>query len=211
MYPLRYTFTGIDFFEMRGMSHWLVRYRKQYYKSQACAWATLFKLTFDERTRRQSGLTKTVLCSGRLLLLLLLLLLSIMPILVPWERLIRFVAEEDNQVYYGEPITSNDGFDLGELKETDDLKARVIEGSNPLDPSRCTITSTILSVRQILGPLTPEMVPAVRCIGGNYKSHCKCPNNACRLVIRVPADRILLYQTSGRAGNATSKVPHHVY
>jgi hypothetical protein len=52
------------------------------------------------------------------------------------------------------------------------FKARLIEGSNPLHPSSCTLTSTVLTVRKLLGPLSKDTVPAVRCIGGNYKSHC---------------------------------------
>lgn len=114
-----------------------------------------------------------------------------MPIPVPWKRLIRFIAQEDDQVYYGEPIVSNDGFDLGYTKTTDCLKARVIEGSNPLDPSGCKITSTILTIRQILGPLTPETVSAVRCIGGNYMSHCKCSKVPAGLPVKLLSDIIL--------------------
>jgi hypothetical protein len=29
----------------------------------------------------------------------------------------------------------------------------------------------VVSVKKLLGPLTSETVPAVRCIGGNYLSH----------------------------------------
>jgi hypothetical protein len=97
-----------------------------------------------------------------------------MPIKVPWTRLIRFVADEDGQTHYGDAIVPNNDFDIGLSGNTSSLKARLIEGDNPLDPSSCSLTTTVLTVRKLLGPLTKETVQAVRCIGGNYKSHCMC-------------------------------------
>lgn len=64
-----------------------------------------------------------------------------------------------------------DDFDIGLARNVSSLKARVIEGHNPLDQDSCILTDTVLSVQKLLGPLTRETVSTVRCIGGNYKSH----------------------------------------
>lgn len=96
-----------------------------------------------------------------------------MPIPVPWKGLIRFVADEDGQIYCGKPVVSNDGFDLGYVGKADGLEVQVIEGPNAFDPSGCTITPAIFTIRRLHGPLTPESVPTVRCIGGDYMNHCK--------------------------------------
>jgi hypothetical protein len=92
-----------------------------------------------------------------------------MPVQVPWTHLIRFIAEEDGQIHYGDAIVPDDDFDIGLPDNAHALKARLIEG-NPLSPS-CIVTKTQLSLQRLLGPLTKDSVPAVRCIGGNYKTH----------------------------------------
>lgn len=94
-----------------------------------------------------------------------------MPVNVPWTRLIRFEAEEDVNIHYGEPIVSISQLDLGRLEKSQPLKAKKITG-NPLDSS-CTVTETVLTVRRLLAPLARQDVSAVRCIGGNYRTHCK--------------------------------------
>lgn len=94
-----------------------------------------------------------------------------MPVNVPWTRLIRFESEEDVNIYYGEPIISTSQLDLGRLEKSQPLKAKKITG-NPLDSS-CIITETVLTVRRLLEPLARQDISAIRCIGGNYRTHCK--------------------------------------
>lgn len=91
---------------------------------------------------------------------------------VCWDRLIRFVAK-DGQIYYGEPILSAESLNIGKISfdPNSPVCAMVIQG-NPLSES-CIFTGESIEVQKILCPLAPETVPAVRCIGGNYKTHCK--------------------------------------
>ncbi|KZL63354.1 fumarylacetoacetate hydrolase family protein [Colletotrichum incanum] len=90
-----------------------------------------------------------------------------------WNRLIRFVAE-DGRVLRGEPILPNDGFDLGNTTEETKLKVKVIAGSDLYDTSGKTkVTNEVVVVKKLLGPLTPEDVPILRCIGLNYATHIK--------------------------------------
>ncbi|KAK2017432.1 hypothetical protein LZ32DRAFT_665328 [Colletotrichum eremochloae] len=92
---------------------------------------------------------------------------------VAWTRLIRFVAK-DGRVLRGEPILPNDEFDLGDTTEETGLKAKVISGSDIYDTSGETkVTDEVVVVKKLLGPLTPEDVPILRCIGLNYASHIK--------------------------------------
>jgi hypothetical protein len=73
-------------------------------------------------------------------------------------------------VHYGDALVPNDDFDIGLPENLVSLKARLING-NPLDPGS-VVTENQLSIKKLLGPLTKDTVPAVRCIGGNYRTHC---------------------------------------
>lgn len=93
---------------------------------------------------------------------------------MPWSRLIRFVAPDD-QVYYGDVVVDDDSpeFDVGVVatsKEPWLIRARVVEG-NPL-AENCKVTDRIEVVKKLLGPLTKDTVSEIRCIGGNYAEHC---------------------------------------
>lgn len=92
---------------------------------------------------------------------------------VPWKRLIRFVSDEDGETHFGDAILPSQDYELGKPDNTGDLKARRVLG-DPLSPT-CTLDDRIVKVRKLLGPLTRDQVPALRCIGGNYKSHSKKP------------------------------------
>ncbi|KAH7625218.1 hypothetical protein B0T09DRAFT_394076 [Sordaria sp. MPI-SDFR-AT-0083] len=88
-----------------------------------------------------------------------------------WQRLIRFVAT-DGRTLRGEPIMPSDEFDLGTTAEATQLKARVIRGDDIYDTTGATsITDEIVTVKKLLGPLTPADVPILRCIGLNYLAH----------------------------------------
>lgn len=90
------------------------------------------------------------------------------PAEVPWSRLIRFEGE-GGQIHFGDAIVPNNDFDVGAPANLPYLKAKLITG-NPLS-FKCQVTDTVVKV--LLGPLTSSMVPAGRCIGGNYGAHRK--------------------------------------
>ena len=93
---------------------------------------------------------------------------------VPWARLIRFVNAEDEQVYFGDAMVPDDDFDIGAPCSLNSLTAKIITG-DPLT-STCKVTDQVVKVKRLLGPLEYQMVPSIRCIGGNYLSHCeRCP------------------------------------
>ncbi|KAK6211408.1 hypothetical protein QIS74_10672 [Colletotrichum tabaci] len=90
---------------------------------------------------------------------------------VPWKRLIRFVAN-DGRVLRGEPILPHEGYDLGDTTEETKLKANVVVGSDIYDTSGKTrVTDEVVVVKKLLGPLAPEDVPILRCVGLNYATH----------------------------------------
>lgn len=90
---------------------------------------------------------------------------------LPWTRLIRFVAT-DGRTLRGEPILPSDDFDLGTVTESTGLKAKVITGDDIYDTSGKTkVTDEVVTVKKLLGPLTREDVPVLRCIGLNYAKH----------------------------------------
>lgn len=90
---------------------------------------------------------------------------------VAWERLIRFIAT-DGRTLYGEPILPSRDFDLGTVSEQTGLKAKVISGNDIYDTTGQTkVTDEVVAVRKLLGPLTPEDIPILRCVGLNYMKH----------------------------------------
>jgi hypothetical protein len=85
----------------------------------------------------------------------------------PWASLVRYRAIENGPAKFGEPICE-DETDFGTLAQSGQLQVKVLEGSGPfsLQP-----TDQVERVHQLLGPLEPNNVPIIRCIGLNYKSH----------------------------------------
>ena len=85
-----------------------------------------------------------------------------------WERLIRF-EDDSGVVYYGEPIIA-DACDLEEVLHGGSLEAKGLDGPGPFD---LTYTGAVHKVRKLLGLLTPDDVPIVKCVGLNYMKHSK--------------------------------------
>ncbi|KAF5234490.1 hypothetical protein FAUST_7578 [Fusarium austroamericanum] len=89
---------------------------------------------------------------------------------VPWTRLVRYLASGDDDVTvarYGDLIVEHDA-DIAALAIRGELKVKVLEGSNPFDVKD---TGKVETVGKLLGPLTTDDVPIIRCIGLNYKTH----------------------------------------
>jgi hypothetical protein len=85
-----------------------------------------------------------------------------------WDRLIRYVSAQDGTIKLGEPIVTEQHPDLDALALSGHLKVKVLSGPTPF---QATHTGDEDQVKQLLGPLTPEDVPSIRCIGLNYRSH----------------------------------------
>ncbi|KAK9767198.1 hypothetical protein K7432_003163 [Basidiobolus ranarum] len=82
-----------------------------------------------------------------------------------WNRIIRFIAREDGEIYKGEPILTNEEWP----KVVVGLKAKVITGC-PFSGT-AKVTDRELTVQKLLAPL--EEVPIFRGIGLNYSAHAK--------------------------------------
>ncbi|KAH7139927.1 hypothetical protein B0J13DRAFT_505294 [Dactylonectria estremocensis] len=88
---------------------------------------------------------------------------------ISWDRLVRYLplGDDEGPARYGEPIiTGSEAVD--ELASSGALTVKVLEGPSPFDVRD---TGKVDKVGKLLGPLTPEDVPIVRCIGLNYKTH----------------------------------------
>ncbi|BGP37329.1 hypothetical protein JCM10450v2_001236 [Rhodotorula kratochvilovae] len=83
-----------------------------------------------------------------------------------WSRLIRFVAQEDGQTYYGEPEQQGD---LGVLHVNGGrITARLL--AEQWSPFTSPTSSRTLTVQTLLSPLSPRDVPAIRGMGLQYPS-----------------------------------------
>lgn len=87
-----------------------------------------------------------------------------------WRYLIRFINTEDDRIYFGDAILPADASGIHDTGDSALLSAYIIDG-NPLS-SEYQITGKQGLVKKLLGPLTRDLVPDIRCIGGNYASHC---------------------------------------
>ena len=88
-----------------------------------------------------------------------------------WDRLIRFVAT-DGRILRGEPILPSTDFDLGNTTEATKLQAKIITGSDLYDTSGVTkLSSDVVTVKRLLGPLAQDDVDILRCVGLNYAKH----------------------------------------
>ncbi|RDX47755.1 fumarylacetoacetate hydrolase [Lentinus brumalis] len=107
------------------------------------------------------------------------------PTRTQWTRLIRFVAAETAQVHIGEPVDPK--LDVGlAFHQKKPIKAYEIVGS-ALDP-RSQVTTNVLTVKELLAPLSREDVGLVRCLGLNYADHAAEANLA------KPAYPVLFYK-----------------
>ncbi|KAH7887444.1 hypothetical protein F5I97DRAFT_1806645 [Phlebopus sp. FC_14] len=107
------------------------------------------------------------------------------PIRTQWTRLIRFIAAETSEVHIGQPVDPR--LDVGLAawnKQT--IKAFEIAGS-ALDPA-AQVTNTILTVKELLAPLSRDEMKIVRCLGLNYSDH------AAEAKMPKPAAPILFYK-----------------
>ena len=86
---------------------------------------------------------------------------------LPWERLIRFVGE-DEATHYGEPIIP-DQADIDAMLAAGRLQAKLIKGH--IFDEEGIVTDTVVSVAKLLSPLACDDVPIMRCVGLNYIDH----------------------------------------
>lgn len=90
--------------------------------------------------------------------------------LVHWNRLVRYVSAKDGIIRFGEPILASDDADIDQLASEGSLRVKVFEGATPLT-ARPSPHAEEEQVGTLLGPLAPEHVPILRCVGLNYRTH----------------------------------------
>ncbi|KAG5756131.1 hypothetical protein H9Q69_000260 [Fusarium xylarioides] len=89
-----------------------------------------------------------------------------------WTHIIRFVAEEDGQVHLGQ-IDHATWPDVGiAFEKGEKLQAKLIQGC-VFDGA---VTDRLLTVKELLAPLSMDQVPIIRCMGLNYRDHAKEAN-----------------------------------
>ncbi|KAI3559466.1 fumarylacetoacetate hydrolase domain-containing protein 2A [Colletotrichum abscissum] len=89
-----------------------------------------------------------------------------------WTHLVRFVAEEDNEIHLGQ-IDASQYPDVGlATLEGQKVKANVVVG----DVFDGRVTEDVLHIEHLLSPVTADQVPIIRCMGLNYRDHAKEAN-----------------------------------
>ena len=88
-----------------------------------------------------------------------------------WDRLIRFIAADGRELR-GQPILPSPDFDMGTTTEETKLQANVIAvKNNDIFDANTQVTDEVVTVKRLLGPLTQDEVPIIRCIGLNFIKH----------------------------------------
>jgi hypothetical protein len=92
-----------------------------------------------------------------------------------WTHLIRFRAAGDDArtVRYGQPTTIPEDGDYDKLVASGQLEAKVIDFDKTVGPlaDGATVTDEVVKVGRLLGPLGPDDVTGIKCIGLNYRKH----------------------------------------
>ena len=103
-------------------------------------------------------------------------------IIMVWNKLIRFVSGE--KIYYGQPIEA-EGLDFQKAASGRSIRARVLAVPNGIFGPGVAETGELLTVDKLLAPLARSDVPAIKCIGLNYKKHSQSRNLAtpCAIVL----------------------------
>jgi len=87
-----------------------------------------------------------------------------------WTRLIRFKAVETARIHLGQPVDARLDVGLAALQKSPMIKAYEVTGSSALDPA-AKVTDRVLTVSELLSPLSRAEIGTVRCIGLNYSDH----------------------------------------
>jgi hypothetical protein len=85
-----------------------------------------------------------------------------------WTHLIRFIAVEDSRIHLGQLVDTSRDIGLDSVNGTK-IEAYLINGSI-FDGE---VTQQILTVKQILSPVSMEDCNYIRCLGLNYMDHAK--------------------------------------
>ncbi|TFK48870.1 fumarylacetoacetate hydrolase family protein [Heliocybe sulcata] len=82
-----------------------------------------------------------------------------------WTHLVRFVASDDSQTYFGQLVETG-GEALKSVGEGTEVY--VVKG-DPL--GEYTVTQERKKIEKVLSPLAKEQVPLIKCVGLNYAKH----------------------------------------
>lgn len=127
-----------------------------------------------------------------------------------WDRLIRFIATDGRELR-GQPILPSADFDIGTTTEETGLKAKVIDVKNNdiFDPAT-KVTDEEVTVKKLLGPVTQDEVPIIRCIGLNFIKHSAFSRYSKKKPpMKPPTD--YLSKNSPRRRPHTSPLPLHLH
>ncbi|KAF2641552.1 fumarylacetoacetate hydrolase [Massarina eburnea CBS 473.64] len=119
-----------------------------------------------------------------------------------WDRLVRFIAKEDQAEHVGQPIDAS--LDIGAaLASGQEVKIHAYTGTSILSQD-IQPTETILSIATLLPPLSKIEAGTIRCIGLNYRKHAKEMN------LELPDYPTLFFKPATCLGapNAPLVIPH---
>ena len=118
-----------------------------------------------------------------------------------WTHLIRFIAVEDSRTHIGQLVDTSRDVGLDSVNGTK-IEAYLINGTI-FDGE---VTDQILTVKQILSPVSMEDCNYIRCLGLNYMDHAKVrAPKSWRAVRKIKVD----VSTGGQYGPSQSSNPLH--
>ncbi|KAK8843928.1 hypothetical protein IAR55_006720 [Kwoniella newhampshirensis] len=116
-----------------------------------------------------------------------------------WLRLIRFIATEDGEEHLGEPVDVD--IDIGlAYHDSVPILAYVLNALTPWDPL-AHLTGTVLTVKTLLAPVTPQQAGTIRATGLSYKDH------AAEMGLPFPSVPALFFKPSTCLANPGEEIP----
>lgn len=118
-----------------------------------------------------------------------------------WTHLIRFIAAEDSRTHIGQLVDTSRDVGLDSVNGTK-IEAYLINGTI-FDGE---VTDQVLTVKQILSPVSMEDCNYIRCLGLNYMDHAKVRFlKSGGAVRKIGVD----FFTGGQYGPSQSSGPFH--
>jgi len=98
-----------------------------------------------------------------------------------WTHFVRFIAEEDHQIHFGN-VDASKYPDVGlSTFKGEKVAVNLVTGS----VFSGTVTDKVLHIERLLSPLDAKEVPIIRCLGLNYRDHAREAN------MPIPNDPVL--------------------
>lgn len=118
-----------------------------------------------------------------------------------WWRLIRFIAREDGQTYFGQPLDDNLDIGVAYANQDPPIRANILY-THPLSGS-APLSGVTKTVSTLLPPLLPSEIPSIRALGANFVQP---GQNSYDAIKKRPVIPILFYKPNAALSGPSQEI-----